>query len=288
MNFCMSRIQDGLENVSFAHRRALRERAVEANQRSEPETPEMRRLSIELVPRGPKRIEQEAKWIQDHCPMVDTINVPDLPRFSLRSWEAIAITKNYVSRGIPHLRARDLERSALPELVDTLAKHGIGEVVVINGDADGKERNKGMYPDEAIAALKAAAPALRIYAALDPYCRTMHDETLRIREKLSAGADGFFTQPFFDLRLMSIYMELAPEAPIFWGVSPVLGDKSKAYWEKTNRVVFPRDFQPTLEWNVEFARGAMALVSELGGNLYLMPIRTKLERYLEPLLVDPS
>ena len=40
--------------------------------------------------------------------------------------------------------------------------------------------------------------------------------------------------------------------------------------------------------NVEFARGAMALVSELGGNLYLMPIRTKLERYLEPLLVDPS
>ena len=249
----------------------------------------MRRLSIELVPRSRERIEQESKWIQDHCPMVDTINVPDLPRFALRSWEAIAITKKYVGRGIPHLRARDLRRENLPELIETLANESIDEVVLVNGDASANDGGTPeMYPDEAIGALKSHAPALRVYAALDPYCRTMRDEVTRIREKLSAGADGFFTQPFFDLRLMSIYMELAPEAPIFWGVSPVLGKKSKAYWEKTNRVVFPRDFEPSLDWNIEFARGAMALVSELGGSVYLMPIRTKLESYLRPLLVEPS
>lgn len=246
----------------------------------------MRRLSIELVPRSPERIEREARWIRDNCPMVDTINVPDLTRFTLRSWEAIAITQEYVDRGIPHLRSRSLRRETLPELAHTLEHRHIREVVLVNGEPHANDPEEGMYPDEAIALLKAAMPGLRVYAALDPYCRTMQDEMTRMREKLSAGADGFFTQPFFDLRLLSIYMELTPEAPIFWGLSPVLGDKSKAYWEKTNRVVFPRDFEPTLEWNVDFARAAMSLVCEVGGNLYLMPIRTKLAGYLGPVLLD--
>ncbi|MEJ2130807.1 MAG: methylenetetrahydrofolate reductase [Gammaproteobacteria bacterium] len=248
----------------------------------------MRRLSIELVPRNRESVEREARWIQEHCAQVDTINVPDLARFTLRSWEAIAITKQHVSRGIPHLRARDLRADDLPELVATLAEHRIREVVVINGEPRPDDDEEGMYPDEAIAALKHVAPTLRIYAALDPYCRTMQDEMTRMREKLSAGADGFFTQPFFDLRLMSIYMDLAPEAPVFWGVSPVLRERSRRYWEKTNRVVFPRDFEPSLEWNIDFARRAMGLVSEVGGNLYLMPIRTKLEDYLGPLLGESS
>jgi methylenetetrahydrofolate reductase (NADPH) len=70
---------------------------------------------------------------------------------------------------------------------------------------------------------------------------------------------------------------------VFWGIAPVLGEKSRAYWEVTNKVVFPRQFEPTFGWNTAFARRAIALLSEAGGNAYLMPIRVNLRKYLAEL-----
>jgi methylenetetrahydrofolate reductase (NADPH) len=49
-------------------------------------------------------------------------------------------------------------------------------------------------------------------------------------------------------------------------------------------VIFPRDFAPTLAWNQSFARGALELVRGAGGNVYFMPIRVDLERYLTGIL----
>ncbi len=70
---------------------------------------------------------------------------------------------------------------------------------------------------------------------------------------------------------------------VFWGISPVVGPKSRSYWETTNHVIFPPDFEPTMEANIAFARQMMQAVASAGGNTYLMPLRVNLARYLTPL-----
>ena len=104
-----------------------------------------------------------------------------------------------------------------------------------------------------------------------------------VKRKVDAGADGFFPQPIFDLNLLRVCAYILHGFSVFWGIAPVLGEKSRAYWEVTNKVVFPQEFEPTLAWNTAFARRAMDFVSEAGGNAYLMPIRLDLRKYLAEL-----
>ena len=71
---------------------------------------------------------------------------------------------------------------------------------------------------------------------------------------------------------------------MYWGISPVLGEKSRSYWETTNKVVFPREFKPTMAWNKTFAARAISAARELGGNAYLMPLRVNLKDYLDGIV----
>jgi methylenetetrahydrofolate reductase (NADPH) len=123
-----------------------------------------------------------------------------------------------------------------------------------------------------------------VYAAFDPYRLGFRDELTAVRRKLDAGADGFFTQPVFDLRLLDICAEMLHGENVYWGLAPVLGERSRAYWETTNRVIFPADFAPTLDWNRDFATKAVRAVRGFGGNVYFMPIRVNLSAYLSDLL----
>jgi methylenetetrahydrofolate reductase (NADPH) len=49
-------------------------------------------------------------------------------------------------------------------------------------------------------------------------------------------------------------------------------------------VIFPADFIPTLDWNRAFARAAIRAIGNMGGNVYLMPIRVDLAQYLNGLI----
>jgi methylenetetrahydrofolate reductase (NADPH) len=80
--------------------------------------------------------------------------------------------------------------------------------------------------------------------------------TNRCPGKPGAAHDGFFTQPLFDLRLLEICTEMLRGKNVFWGIAPVVGERSQAYWETTNRVIFPCGFTPTLGWNRDFAAKA--------------------------------
>jgi len=97
---------------------------------------------------------------------------------------------------------------------------------------------------------------------------------------MDEGVEGFFSQPFFDLRLMEIYAEKLHNFEIFWGISPVITHKSKSYWESRNRAYFPKGFEPTMDWNLDFANKAMDFCRQTNGNIYMMPIRVNLEEYL--------
>ncbi|MBQ2113988.1 MAG: methylenetetrahydrofolate reductase, partial [Selenomonadales bacterium] len=139
-----------------------------------------------------------------------------------------------------------------------------------------------IYPStstDIIRKFKEEMPEVKVYAAIDQYRTSMRKEAMYIQRKLYAGADGFFTQPFFDVRFMEMYAEILAGHDVYWGVAPVMSTRSVFYWETKNNVVFPKNFEPTLEWNTRFAREALETVDKLGSNIYFMPIQMNLERY---------
>ncbi len=170
-------------------------------------------------------------------------------------------------------------------MLDTLARAGLSEVLVIAGDPPEDMRHVAYSVSsiDLIRRLKREAPHLRVYAAVDPYRQNFRNEREYISRKLDAGADGFFTQPFFDLRLVEMYAELLESQIVFWGISPVTTAGSRSYWETRNNAIFPADFRPTLEWNIAFAQRLLAFVRQENSNAYVMPIRIQLNNYLPHL-----
>jgi methylenetetrahydrofolate reductase (NADPH) len=246
----------------------------------------MPRLCVELVPRDPVALERELAIIHELCPAVQTINIPDLLQFSLRSWEGCALAQRWFPATIPHLRAIDFDLEQPLLIAETLRQLKIHEVLVISGDKplDMSRRSYRTTACELIRALKKALPGLKVYAGIDPYRSAIREELDYVRLKSEAGADGFFTQPFFDLRYMEIYQDLLAGLELYWGVCPVLSEKSRDYWENRNQAFFPPDFRPDLTWNREFARKVLNFSTRTGANLYFMPIRANLQAYLGDLL----
>jgi len=132
-------------------------------------------------------------------------------------------------------------------------------VLIVSGDPP-QDFSRLVFPTtaiEMIAFIKFHSPATKVYAALDPYRTGIKQEIEYARKKRDAGADGFFTQPFFSIDLMKVYQDLLFNTEVFWGVSPVVGQKSKNYWESTNKAVFPSDYDFTIEGNQKFGRQAL-------------------------------
>ena len=246
----------------------------------------MQKISIELVPRDHETLKQEMQLVQNNFPNIETINIPDLLKFPLRSWDACIQAKEFFVHTIPHLRAIDFDLSKPFPLVEKFRKNGIESVLVIAGDQpqDMSRRVFRTTSVELIRALKAQIPELKIYAGIDPYRSGIKTELDYVKRKLDAGAEGFFTQPFFDLRLMEIYHDLLSGVETYWGISPVMSVRSKDYWDNLNNAIFPPDFEPTLEWNRRLAKQAMAFAGQTGANIYFMPIRIDLVEYLQGIL----
>ena len=246
----------------------------------------MHNISIELVPRSTDELAEELRQVREHFPVVDTINIPDLLKFPLHSWDACVQARQLFPHTIPHLRAIDFDLDKLFPLGDFFAEHGIDSVLVIAGDQpqDMSRRVFRTSSVELIRAIKSQLPAMKVYAGIDPYRTGIKTELDYAKRKLDAGAAGFFTQPFFDLRLMEIYRDLLSGLEVFWGISPVMSVRSKDYWDNLNNAIFPPDFQPTLAWNRRFARQALEFGQQTGSSLYFMPIRVDLVAYLDGIL----
>ena len=246
----------------------------------------MTRLSIELVPRGLEKLTTEASSLASAFPALDTVNIPDLNRMKLRSWTACSPLKVHFKSAIPHIRAWDFDldggAEALAGAVDEF-----DEVLVISGDPD--PNNPVDRPEDhclsTISKVKELFPEKRVFAGLDPYRSGMQDEFAYVKKKIDAGACGLFSQPFFSIDLLRAYRDLLPEnIDIFWGVSPVMSEKSKAYWIDVNRALFPRDFEFTLEGNQSLARMILDEVRANGDHIYFMPIRMDAQEYLSGIL----
>ncbi len=248
----------------------------------------MGRISVELVPRSSEGLREDLKQVQEcGCP-VDLINVPDLLRYEVRSWEGAAIAQEVYPTAMPHIRAMDIDLSRPFAMGGFLKEHGIREVLVIEGDPP-QDMKHTVYPTvstDVIRKFREELPGIRVYAGIDQYRGSMQQEQYQVRRKLQAGAAGFFTQPFFDLRFLEMYADMLDGLEVYWGVSPIQSAASQSYWELKNHVIFPKSFTPTLNWSVDFARAVRSFAEKRGDNIYLMPIKANLAAYLKGVLAS--
>jgi methylenetetrahydrofolate reductase (NADPH) len=243
------------------------------------------RISIELVPRTEEDLRSQLTEV-GAFPRVDTVNIPDISRFPIRSWQGCVSALAHVDKAIPHLRAIDVDLDRPLAAAPDLGPERIGEVLVVAGDAP-VDMSRPVYPTtsvDLIRKLRREHPEVTVHAAFDPYRQGFQAERAYALQKIDAGAKGLFTQPFFDVRLMEIFGELLEGMDIFWGVTTVTSRRSQQYWQSRNRAVFPADFEPTLKWNRRLARDALAFTEIHGGNIYFMPIRTRVSDYLTGIL----
>ena len=242
----------------------------------------MKNISIEIAPRTFEQFEKDILEIKTRFPDINVLNIPDLLDFEIRSWEAARIGVKHFDNVVPHIRAIDFNLREPFELLSFFKEHAINSVLIVTGDKP-QGMTRIVYRNsclELIRIFKKEAPEIKIYAGLDMYRSSFRQELDYIEDKRIAGADGFFTQPFFDIRLLEIYLDLLKDYTVFWGISPVLREATRNYWESKNNAFFPPDFQPTMEWNASFARRAIESISDANSSVYLMPININTLNYL--------
>ncbi|MDR0713851.1 MAG: methylenetetrahydrofolate reductase [Bacteroidales bacterium] len=242
-------------------------------------------IALELVPQSEPYIREQTELIGRENFPISIVNFPDLIRFDIRSWEACRMISFSPLSKIPHLRAMDFDLHLPFPLTGFFLDNKIEKVLVIEGDKPQDVKRK-TYPAtsiELIRKLKNEAPGVKIYAGFDPYRNNIRYEMEYLMQKAEAGAEGFFSQPFFDLRLLEIYSEYMSDMEVFWGICPVIGEKSRLYWEIRNSAIFPKTFEPTMNWNIRFGKQVIDFCLQRHFNLYLMPIRIDLEEYLKGL-----
>ncbi|MGB1253415.1 MAG: methylenetetrahydrofolate reductase [Candidatus Promineifilaceae bacterium] len=240
-------------------------------------------ISIELVPRNKQYLEDALTDIQQQLPAINTINIPDISRYEMRSWEGCLVARDYFPTSIPHIRAADTEPDMPLPMIDALVERGVNKLLIVTGDWDQSEK-PAVTSVDLIRRLKREYPQLTLYGALDPYRQDFYSEVAYARQKIEAGASGFFTQPFFDLRLMEIYADLLHDTELYWGVAPVVTKRSRRYWEQRNKAIFPASFDCSLEWNRALAQQALQFAKNGGDSIYFMPIRVNVVDYLAGIL----
>ncbi len=243
------------------------------------------RISVELVPRSIEAVRRDVATVAHHLTGVDTINVPDLTKFELSSWDACALAKEGAAyNAIPHIRAQDLDPTHALPMLRALERADIDEILIISGDPpeDASDEIPGVSALDAISRVRRELPHVRVYAGLDPYRQAPWREVRYAEQKLAAGAAGFFTQPFFDVALMQAWAAIVPAGvPMWWGATTVTSEASKNYWQTRNRAVFPTGFELTLEWQRDYANRAVSFARQHNQHVYMMPISVDVGDYLK-------
>jgi methylenetetrahydrofolate reductase (NADPH) len=244
------------------------------------------KIYMELVPRNQEALLQDVRKVAENLKLVDAITVPELEDLEIRSLTACGIIQSVFSRAVPCFRALEFAPQEPLPMASCLAEKEFKEVIVVSGEPPrglfGQARPSGLL--EIIRKFKKEVPGLKVYTGFDPYRQEPQKEMDYARMKLDAGADGFFTQPFFSLELMEKYLEILEPYEVFWGLSPVLTSESKSYWEARNHAVFPADFQPTLGWNRELFEKALKEIGKRDGNACFMPIKAPIPECFEGIL----
>ncbi len=238
------------------------------------------KISFEIVPRNEQAFAEQYHFVQSLGSSIQLINVPDIQRFDIRSWETGSRIDRSKHRFVPHFRAIDFDLKS-GEIFRIIEQNELDSILLVSGDPpEGLKRSfhKTNVLD-LIRAVKQQFSDIRVYAGFDPHRSGVQDECNYTKCKADAGADGFFSQPFYDIRMIEIYAEQMQEFETYIGLSPITTESSMHYWEVKNKVQFPIDFRPDYEWNIAFSNRVIKTARDFGMNIYFMPIRIDLDKY---------
>ena len=246
----------------------------------------MGRISLELVPRDSASFSKELETVVSMFPRIDTLNIPDILKFDMRLPESCAVADKYFNKVIPHIRAVSVSQGESMSYADLFEDQKIKEVLIILGD-NPEIVSKSSDPCDTItliSKLKKERPDIKVYAGIDQWRTSFEEEMDYVKQKIDAGADGFFTQPFFDVGLLSRWAKALGSTSVFWGLAPVIRESSKHYWETKNKVVFPESFECTMKWNQDFAKDVLDFSHDENFNVYFCPITVDFVEYLKGIV----
>lgn len=240
-------------------------------------------IFLELVPRDIQVLVDQAACFLNTHPQLTGINIPDIKRLPHRS---LTVADTLLQEGmpaLPHIRTQDASIETHIRTIETLYQRGLKQVLLISGDPVKQGDTYDTTPIMLTRALRERFSDLIIYCGIDPYRSSFTAEYTYAQEKLAAGANGLFSQPFFDLALLEQYSVAFPKNTLFAGISPVLTQETKVYWENINRVCFPASFEFDLNYNVSFAKDILTMTKQYKQHAYLMPIRMDTQQYLSEI-----
>jgi methylenetetrahydrofolate reductase (NADPH) len=247
----------------------------------------MGRISLELVPRGEESFSKELETVRDMFPNIDTLNIPDILKFEMRVPESCRVAEKYFMDVIPHIRAVSVDRGEEEPCPELFKTSRIREVLVILGD-NPEIVSKSKDPCDTVALirkLKKTKPKTKVYAGIDQWRSSFDEEMEYVKRKLDAGADGFFTQPFFDIAHLELWAKAVGDIEVFWGLAPVVRESSRHYWETKNMVTFPPSFECTMKWNQDLAKRVLSLSRDKNFHVYFCPITVDFVEYLKGILL---
>lgn len=243
-------------------------------------------IALELVPNSYETLLEESRFAVAQSVGIVSINIPEMRSKAIKGHHAADHLLRHGIDAIPHFRTIDRTYEELESLVAPLMPLGLKSILLITGDpikdVPGFQPS-GVTPVNAIPRLKAKFPGLKVFVGFDPYRQSFRAELEYCRQKISAGADGFFTQPFFSPHLLEAWLEQLAGTEVWVGVSPVTTASFKSYWEKTNQVVFPVGFGIDLASNCQNERQLLEIAKRYGQKSYLMPITVSTKDYLPAL-----
>ncbi|MCK4841424.1 MAG: methylenetetrahydrofolate reductase [Methylococcales bacterium] len=238
------------------------------------------KFSFEIVPRTHQAFDEQYSFVSTLGDSISMINVPDIQRFDIRSWETGKKIDRNKHQFVPHFRATDFSLES-GDIFKIIEENELDHVLLVSGDPpEGIKRgfhNTSVL--DLIRVVKQRFPGITIHAGFDSHRNGIQDECVYVQRKIDAGASSFFSQPFYDLRMIEIYAEHMQGVETFIGLSPIMTLSSMNYWEVKNKVKFPAAFKPELEWNIDFSNKAIAMARDIGFNIYFMPIKINLEDF---------
>ncbi len=241
------------------------------------------KVSFEIVPRSAEAFDKQYEYVESLGQRIDMINVPDIQRFKTRSWVTGSKIKRNQHIFIPHFRAVDfsLQSGDIFQVIDDFE---LDHLLLVSGDPpSGMKKVHNTNVLDLIRSVRARYPDLIIHAGFDPHRNGLQDECDYIKRKVDAGVNGFFSQPFYDIRMVEIYTEQMRGLEVFIGLSPITTQSSKNYWEVKNKVQFSQNFQADYAWNIDFSNQVIALAKEQNFNIYFMPIKIDLDKFFSQL-----